>query len=54
MAVDLLLLNGLVLTLDDQDQRFDPGGWLSGTGKSSPWDPVRPFNRLITPPGRWM
>lgn len=26
VAVDLLLLNGLVLTLDDQDQRFDPGG----------------------------
>ncbi len=26
VAVDLLLLNGLVLTLDDRDQRFDPGG----------------------------
>ena len=25
-SVDLLLLNGLVLTLDDQDRRFDPGG----------------------------
>jgi 5-methylthioadenosine/S-adenosylhomocysteine deaminase len=25
-AVDLMLLNGLVLTLDDHDQRFDPGG----------------------------
>jgi 5-methylthioadenosine/S-adenosylhomocysteine deaminase len=32
-AVDLLLLNGRVLTLDDRDQRFDPGGVAVANGE---------------------
>ncbi len=32
-TADLLLLNGLVLTLDDRDQRFDPGGVAVRSGE---------------------
>lgn len=32
-TVDLLLLNGLVLTLDDGDRRFDPGGVAINKGE---------------------